>query len=170
VGRPSAARAPDPDARQDAYAGGEGPLDARLLSAIPVASSTGPDAALGEAMRYLAELPWAPDAILGNPAIRWRMTGPRSLEASLAEPAGAAVAFTFDEAGDIVLMDARDRPSGDAEGQAVRLDWRGESSDYRTIGPRRVPAFGVVGYIRPEVFVPYFRATITSYRLIGGPS
>ncbi len=40
----------------DRYVDGEGLLDARLMGSIPVAHMTGPDMAVGELMRYLAEL------------------------------------------------------------------------------------------------------------------
>jgi hypothetical protein len=48
----------------EAYMGSAGELEVRIAGSIPVATSTGPETAKGEAMHFLAELPWNPDAIL----------------------------------------------------------------------------------------------------------
>ncbi|MEZ5887121.1 MAG: DUF6544 family protein [Paracoccaceae bacterium] len=146
----------------DVFVEGEGWLEARLFGALTVARANGVETTLGEAYRYLAELPWAPDAILGNPEIAWRMTAEDQAEAKLDTRVGTArVTFRFDAAGDIVAMEARDRPARDAAGKPVRYDWRGQFGDYRQIGARRLPAYGEVGYDYPEGFEIYFRGRIT---------
>ena len=48
---------------------GWGPAGGAPARAVPIVRQEGPATDLGEAMRYLAELPWAPDAILRNPAL-----------------------------------------------------------------------------------------------------
>lgn len=150
----------------DALADGEGMLEARLLGSIPVASAKGPDVTLGEAFRYLAELPWVPDAIFANRDLRWAQTGDRTVEVALATPAGEArVTFGFDAAGDIVTMEAKGRPARDASGAAVRLDWRGSFGDYAQVGPRRIPATGAVGYVYSAGYEDYFRGRIVDYQL-----
>lgn len=150
----------------DAFVDGAGMLEARLLGSLRLARSEGAEATLGEAYRYLAELPWVPDAILGNPSVLWRMVGPRRAEAAMETAAGrAVVAFDFDDAGDIVQMTASGRPSQDEKGQFVNRDWRGRFSDYAQIGPRRVPGAGEVGYVHPDGYEMYFRARIADYRL-----
>ncbi|MFN6951084.1 MAG: DUF6544 family protein [Albidovulum sp.] len=151
----------------DAYVGAEGMLEARLFGSVPLARMSGRELALGEAFRYLAELPWAPDAILGNPDLVWRVTGPDRVEVRLATQGGTArVTFRFDGAGDIVGMEAQDRPARDAAGLATVLDWRGSFGDYRQIGPRRLPEYGEVGYVWPgSGYEPYFRGRIRDYHL-----
>lgn len=151
----------------DAYVGGEGVLEARLFGSVPVARASGRDLALGEAFRYLAELPWAPDAILGNPDLVWRVTGPDAVEVGLATAGGTArVSFRFDAAGDIVAVAAQDRPARDGSGRTVPLEWRGSFADYRQIGPRRLPEFGEVGYVWPDGgYEPYFQGRIRDYHL-----
>ncbi|MCV2866170.1 DUF6544 family protein [Albidovulum sediminicola] len=151
----------------DAYDGTGGLLEARFLGAVPLAARSGQDIALGEALRYLAELPWAPDAILGNPDIGWRMTDATHVEASL--PVGNAMArvtFSLDAQGDFVTVEAKDRPAFDAQGRAVAYDWRGHFRDYRRIGDRRVPERGEVGYVYPEGYEVYFRGRILSYEVL----
>ncbi|MCB2110073.1 MAG: hypothetical protein H6895_07050 [Defluviimonas sp.] len=152
----------------DCYVEGHGRLEARVLGSIPVARDQGAEIDLAEAMRYLAELPWAPDAILGNPSIKWRTVGTARVEAALDLPGGAArVTFGFDAAGDIVEVTARDRPAGrDAEGRRAFLDWRGSFSDYREIGNRRVPMQAEVGYDYPEGYEAYYRGTVTAYSVV----
>lgn len=151
----------------DAFVGAEGVLDARLFGSVPVARLSGGELTLGEAFRYLAELPWAPDAILGNPDLAWRVTGPDTVEVRLATQGGTArVTFRLDAAGDIVGMEAKGRPARDGAGRMVRLDWQGRFGDYRQIGPRRLPEFGEVGYVWPgHGYEPYFRGRIRDYRL-----
>jgi hypothetical protein len=150
----------------DAYVDGVGRLEARLLGAIPVAEMTGPELALSEAGRYLAELAWAPDAILLNPDLRWTMAGSRMAEVALETPAGPVRArFSFDEAGDILSVSVPDRPAKMPDGTLARMELRGTYSDYRRIGPRRVPARAEVGYVYPSGYNAYFRCELTGYEL-----
>ena len=149
----------------DALVEGDGLLDARLLGAFPVARSHDVETTLAEAYRYLAELPWAPDAMLGNPDLQWRMTDDRAAEVKLDTRVGTArVTFHFDAAGDIVEIEARDRPARDQKGRAVRYDWRGRYGEYAQIGNRRLPVYGEVGYVYPEGYEIYFRGRISDYR------
>ncbi len=152
----------------DAYDGATGGLlEARVLGSVPVASKTGSDIALGEALRYLAELPWAPDAILLNPDIGWRMIDGSRAEATLRLAEGVArVTFSLDADGDIVRVEAKDRPASDARGQPALYDWRGRFWGYRRIGPRRIPEWGEVGYVYPEGYEVYFRGRILTCDLV----
>lgn len=150
----------------DAFVGGEGLLEARLFGTIPVAKATGAEIDLGEAYRYLAELPWMPDAILGNPDLTWRVTGPDTAEVRMPMREGVArVTFRFDAGGDIVAMEAKDRPARGPDGITHRYDWRGRFGDYQEIGERRLPTFGEVGYVYPSGYEVYFRGRISNYHL-----
>jgi len=144
----------------DAYVKGEGRLNVRALGSIPVANSTGPETDLAEAMRYLAELVWAPDAMLGNPALRWaeQPDGSVTVGLDLAD-ATAQVTFFFDPEGDIIEVRAKDRPAE----VGVYRDWVIKVGQYRDFGVRRVPAWGEVGYIYPDGYEAYWRGEITSY-------
>jgi len=151
----------------DAYTRGAGLLKVSLLGLLPVARAQGPEVDRSEAMRYLAELPWAPDAILGNPQLRWSM-----LDDNLAEVAigfgddPVTVRFRFDAHGDIAEMMAKGRPARDPAGNMTRRDWRAFFRDYRMIGPRRIPAEGEVGYVENGAFKPYFQARILDYEVV----
>ena len=146
----------------DAYVWGEGRLWVNLLGAIPIVRAKGDDIDRGEAMRYLAELPWVPDAILENGALIWNQLDARHVSVSLGD---VAVTFRFDQAGDIVEMTAKDRPVRDPDGESRLRDWRGLFSEYRWIGGRRLPARGEVGYVYPDGYEPYWRGEINRCQL-----
>lgn len=150
----------------DRYVGGEGRLEIRLLGAVRLGASDGPDAAVGEGLRYLAELPWAPDAILLNRAVAWEVT-PDGVAASMQTAGGgAAVLFALDTAGDFVGVSAKGRPATMPDGSIAYLDWQGTLSGYIEIGGRRVPAQAEVGYVYPDGYESYFRGTVTGYEVV----
>lgn len=150
----------------DAYVAGQGMLKARLFGSVPVADGQGAEFDRGEAMRYLAELPWAPDAILRNPAIRWQVLDGGEIEARLPlVPRDAVVRFTLDQAGDVVGMAAEDRPATAPGGQIELRQWRGRFWDHAVLGGRRIPVRGEVGYVLDGGYAPYWRGEVTGYRV-----
>jgi hypothetical protein len=146
----------------DSFEHGEGLLEVRLFGAVRLDARSGPEMALGEGLRYLAELPWAPDAILVNRQIAWGEIE-EGITARVETAGGpAAVIFTLDEGGDIVGVLARGRPAELADGTPAPLDWRGRFFDYTEIGGRRVPTGAEVGYDYPDGYEAYFRGRITA--------
>ncbi len=151
----------------DAYTRGGGLLKVSLFGLVTVARAEGSEIDRGEAMRYLAELPWAPDAILGNPALRWRMLDEEWAEVSMGSVDDPIVVrFRFDAQGDIVEMKAEGRPARDPSGVLRLLDWQAFFRDYRMIGPRRIPAEGEVDYVEDGACRPYFQARILTYEAV----
>jgi len=149
----------------DAYENCEGLLEVRLFGALRLDASTGPEMALGEGLRYLAELPWAPEAILVNRQIAWGQT-PEGITARIETAGGPAeVTFALDAGGDIVSVLARGRPAALSDGTPAALDWRGRFFDYAEIGGRRVPLGAEVGYDYPDGYEAYFRGRVTGYSL-----
>jgi hypothetical protein len=149
----------------DAFVGGDGRLVVRLLGAFPVTDASGPEVSRGEAMRYLAELPWTPHAILANSALSWRVIEERVVEVSTESAGGtASVRLTFDEAGDIVTAEADDRPRDDG-GAMVPTRWRGTFSDYGLVGGVRLPRRAEVSWILEGGINAYFRAEIIGVEL-----
>lgn len=68
---------------QDALVDGEGRFDVVAFGIVPISRAEHSAALVrGELMRYLAELPWAPDAILFNAGLRWRVDGPDTIAVS----------------------------------------------------------------------------------------
>jgi hypothetical protein len=114
----------------DRYGAGEGFLEARLFGLVPVMRTRGQATAEGEAMRYLAELPWVPQAMVANRQLEWRELDAQTVEeATRVGSARVAVRLAFDAAGDIVggSADARPRPEGK---KIVARPWGGVFSDY----------------------------------------
>jgi Family of unknown function (DUF6544) len=100
-------------------------------------------------MRYLADLPWVPHAMLANPELEWRELDAQTVEvATRVGSARAAVRLGFDAAGDIVgaFADARPRPEGKA---SVPTPWGGVFHDYRVLDGIRVPLHAEVGWELP---------------------
>jgi len=99
----------------------------------------------GELMRYLAELPWAPDAILANSELQWEAQGEGRLAVSAKiDTIRATVIFHLDETGLPVRVEGR-RPRQEG-GVFHEREWHGEFGDFRTIEGRLVPHVGRVSW------------------------
>jgi hypothetical protein len=157
----------------DAFVDGSGHLNVRALGSLPIADMSGPGADEAELMRYLAELPWAPDAMLHNRQLRWRQLDEKTVEVEAGEGGTLAkVRLTFNDAGDIVAMEADSR--GRSEGmEVVPRPWRGSYSDHRKIegsfagetGYRRIPTKGEIGWVLDDGYFAYWRGQIATYGL-----
>ncbi len=148
----------------DAYVNGRGRLNVRIMGSIPVGDISGDDVDIAEAMRYLSELVWAPDAMIGNPQLSWKELTDHSVYLSVILPAGnAGVTFLFDSAGDIVKIIAKDRPAEIVDGKAILRDWQIKIGDYKTLNGRRIPTTGEVGYTYEDGYEAYWRGEVVSY-------
>lgn len=149
----------------DAFENGIGTLSVKLLGLFPIAGARrSADLDRGEILRYLAELPWAPDAILLNPELEWRVQDDAHLVVSAGQgPRRADVALTLDARGLIVEAAATDRPR--ALGNAfVPGPWRGVFSDYAECEGRQVPMSAEVGWGTRDEFEPVWRGRIVDWR------
>jgi hypothetical protein len=150
----------------DGYANGEGRLEVRALGVLPLMRQRGGDFNEGEALRYLAELPWVPYAIRANRQLEWREVDERTVEVS-GPVGGARVAarLAFDEAGDIVRAhtDARPRLEGKT---SVPTPWGGVFGDYELLGGVRIPTRAEVRWELSEGPFTYWRARVTSLELL----
>jgi hypothetical protein len=132
----------------DALRDEEARLEVRAFRYFRVAAvKGGAAAAKGEIMRYLAELAWAPDAILANPALAWRLVDGRTLCVSAGcGGARGEVLLRLDSCGRIAAVAAEDRPRKEADG-FVERPWRGFFSDYRQHQGRWLPFAAKVGWL-----------------------
>jgi hypothetical protein len=145
---------------RDEFAGGNGRLRVKLLG-VPLQTETGPEIALGQAMRYLAELAWVPQAVAGNDELEWRQTGERQLEvATHVGPARATVELELDEAGDIVRA-AGMRPRRGPGGEFQPTSWGGAFSEHTRFGEARLPATAETWWDLPEGRFVYWRGRVT---------
>ena len=135
-----------------------------VLGIIPLARAEHSSALMrGELMRYLAELAWAPDAILLNTALRWREVGPDRLAVSAgAGEIAAEVMLNLDTEGRIAGGFAPDRPRS-ATAPFLPTPWRGRFSDYRWHNDRWLPFAGEVGWEIDGKEDVYWQAQIKSW-------
>ncbi len=119
----------------DELEGAKGRLRVSALG-IPLRTKTGPELTVGQAMRYLAELPWVPHAIADNPHLEWCEVDERTVEVSARiGPSRAAVYWTFDDAGDVVrAIGSRPYPTGRT---FVPRLWGGDLGEFATIAGLR---------------------------------
>lgn len=133
---------------RDALKEGEGQFDVTALGFVPIVRAKRSSALMrGELMRYLAELAWAPDAILRNTALRWRVDGPDKLTVSAGSgDAAAEVVLSLDSEGRIVGSFAPDRPRS-ASAPFLPTPWQGRFSDYRQHDGLWIPFAGEVAWM-----------------------
>lgn len=148
----------------DRYCAGEGVLEARLLG-VPVMRARGQETAEGQAIRYIAELAWVPQAMLANRQLEWRELDPRTVEvATRAGSARVAVRFELDPAGDIVKAWTGARPRLEGK-EIVERPWSGVFAGHAVVGGIRIPTRAEARWELPEGPFTYWRGTITSLEL-----
>jgi hypothetical protein len=151
----------------DEYADGDGQLRVSLLG-IPLQTQRGPETTIGEAMRYLAELAWAPHAIAVNQQLAWQQLDERTVEVACeVSAATAAVRWEFNQAGDLARATGmRPFPLGKT---FVPRQWGGDFGDYASFAGTRLPSVGEAWWELPEGRFVYWRGRITALELIEAP-
>jgi hypothetical protein len=145
----------------DRYRDGQGLLTAKVWGLVPVVRRRGPETDRGEAMRYLAELPWVPHAIGSNAQLSWRELEDGSVEVStLVGGRAATVQLSFDEAG-LIATAAGVRPRLSA-GTTVDTPFVGRFGDYVERGGIRIPRTAEVSWELPDGPFTYWRGEVTS--------
>lgn len=143
---------------RDGYAGGVGSIHAAAAAVVPVADQRGtPELAAGSLMRYLAEAPWFPTALLPSEGVAWTAVDDGTARATLADRGiTVSVDFHFGARGEIVGLSAvRHR---DVNGRGVLTPWAAESRRYERVQGMMVPTEGEVAWLLPEGRFPYWRA------------
>lgn len=128
----------------DYFVAGTGGLEVMLLGAFPIARMVGSaDAAKGEALRYLAELPWSPDAILFNKSFDWTVLDAKTIKVATGVGAERGeVTFDLDENGLVVRAAAPSRFYAEKGGRVTAHPWHGRFWDYQPIAGRLMPRQG----------------------------
>ncbi len=149
----------------DAYSDSAGALDVRLFGLIRLAQMDGPELAKGEIMRYLAELPWAPDAILLNRSITWSVVNERTFWVAAGSGFGCgAVRLDLDDDGRVGSIFAPDRPY--THGKLIdERPWSGRFSDYRLQAGRWIPFAAEFSWTVDRNVSNYWRGTILSWEV-----
>ena len=147
----------------DEFSGDEGRLVVSLLG-FPLSRQRGPEVSTGEALRYLAELPLLPSAMVHNAELEWRALDDRAAEvAATVRGERLAVRFDFDAAGDIRRASTPGRAMR-RDDSWVRTPWAGEFRDYETLGGLRVPTRAEASWDLPEGRFVYWTGMMLSAR------
>lgn len=146
----------------DAYIAGEGILHASLFGFLPLVRLRGtPAMAEGELMRFLAEIPWYPTALLPSQGIQWQAMDEFSARAAITDgDISVSLIFRFNAEGLIasVRADARPRMAGKT---VIPTPWEGRWRAYEPQAGMRVPMEGEAAWLLPEGPKPYWRGRIT---------
>ena len=143
----------------DSYGLGEGKLHASLLGLFTVADvGNTPQAAQGELLRFFAEMPWYPTALLPSQGVRWEAIDETSARATLADNATTvALVFQFNAEGAIATMRAEARHRD----KLTTMPWNGRFWDYAVRHEMLIPLKGEVGWEYPEGTRLYYKGKIT---------
>jgi hypothetical protein len=144
---------------EDSYIAGHGRLIAKVLGLFTVADSQGEgEIARGEFMRYFAESPWYPTALLPSQGVSWAAVDDASANATLIDgPITLTLLFRFNDAGLIASVRAEARGAGAGkDGVMVMLPWDCALSDYKPQGGMLIPMTGEAAWVRPEGRKVYF--------------
>ncbi len=149
---------------RDALVGGAGQFDIMALGIISIARAKHtPTLVRGELMRYLAEIAWAPHAILCNRALRWRVINVETLAVSAGSGETVCeVILNLDNDGRIAGAFASDRPRN-ATPPILPTPWRGRFADYRLHHGIWLPFAGEVAWEIEGKTAPYWQCLIDKW-------
>lgn len=141
-------------------------LEVRLFGLFKLDSAGGSTTLWrGELMRYLAEMAWAPDAILHNHALRWRADGPdRFIVGAGHGDTATEVRLDLDSDGRIAGIFAPDR-SRSPKPPFQPTPWQGRFTDYRCHGKRWLPFKGEVGWVIDGVEALYWQGRVETWTI-----
>ncbi|MDB4892508.1 MAG: hypothetical protein JWL61_4363 [Gemmatimonadetes bacterium] len=146
----------------DRYLHGEGGINARAVSVVPVVNEHGtPELAAGELLRYLAEAVMMPTALLPSSGVQWSPVDDDSARVTMTDQGTTVSAvFHFGPRGEIDRVSAlRYRGVGET---AVLTPWVGRFGDYRSAQGMMVPMYAEVAWIVGGGVMSYFRGRTTN--------
>jgi len=144
---------------EDSYIAGHGRLLAKMFGLFTVADSHGEgEIARGEFMRYFAESPWYPTALLPSQGVRWAAVDDASASATIVDgPITLNLLFRFSDVGLIASVHAESRGAGvGKDGVMIMLPWDCGLSDYQPQNGMLIPMTGEAAWVRPECRKAYF--------------
>lgn len=149
----------------DDYDSGAGALTVSLF-ALPLQRQQGPETTRGEALRYLAELPFVPPALLRNRELEFQEIDDRHVDvAATVTGERLAVTLELDERGNVVRVSStmRELKRG---GEWQATPWGGEFRDYAQIGPLYLPTTGEAYWDLDDGRYVYWRGSIIAAALV----
>jgi hypothetical protein len=148
----------------DHLVGDQAGLEGRVLGLVPaVRAPAGGPMLRAQALRYLSELLWAPDAILANRALRWTVIDPSTLQVSVGDGERRAdLRITLSADGLIDRVDASARPRL-MEGKLVPCPWFAKATRWTVIDGRTLPAEAEAGWMADGKPFVYWRGRLDSW-------
>ncbi len=147
----------------DSYIAGKGLVQAAMLGLFTVADISGGDEmARGELMRFFAETPWYPTALLPSQGVQWAAVDGTSANATIVDGSiTLTLLFHFSDAGliDSVRAEARGGMVGKA---MVMRPWECGLSNYQVRDGMTVPISGEAAWVRPDGRKTYFMGFVKS--------
>jgi len=154
----------------DAYIDGGGLLHGALFGAVTVMEvRETPEIAHGEFLRFLAEAPWYPTALLPSQGAHWEAVDDSAAHVTLtdASASGATVSarmlFRFNDDNVIESVYAEER-GAEIDGKMVPTPWEGRWWSYEQRDGMLVPTEGEVAWLFPEHYKPYWRGRVEEIR------
>ncbi|WP_373544825.1 DUF6544 family protein [Chamaesiphon sp.] len=143
----------------DAYMLGEGSLHASLLGLFTVADVRDtPQAAQGELLRFFAEMPWYPTALLPSQGVCWEAIDNTSARATVTDAqTTVSLVFRFNADGTIETMRAEAR----YRDKLTAMPWSGRFWNYSTCNGMLIPLEGEVGWEYPDGIRLYYKGKVT---------
>jgi hypothetical protein len=143
----------------DAYALGAGSLHVSLLGLFTVADVRDtPAAAQGELLRFFAEMPWYPTALLPSQGVRWEAIDDTSARATMTDaPTTVSLVFRFNAEGTIETMRAEAR----YRDKLTAMPWSGRFWNYSVCNEMLIPLEGEVGWEYSDGIRLYYKGKVT---------
>ena len=147
----------------DSYIAGKGLVQAAMLGLFTVADvGGGGEMARGEFMRFFAETPWYPTALLPSQGVQWAAVDDTSANATIVDgPLTLTLLFHFNDAGliDSVRAEAR---GGMVGKEMLMRPWECGLSNYQVRDGMTVPISGEAAWVRPDGRKTYFIGSVKS--------
>ncbi len=146
---------------RDMYYQGKGNMLIKLLSTITVADAAGSEMDISSLIRFLAEAPWFPTALLPSDYIEWKEIDSNSAQAVIKDNGYTASGiFTFNEKGEIIKFVTNDRYM-EADGKYFKEQWAGYYRNYQEIEGMKIPIEGEVEWNLSDKDLQYAKLKIT---------
>lgn len=147
---------------RDAYVGGQGFMQGKLLALLPVIDEQGNEELKAGAMqRYLAEAVWLPTALLPSDSLQWSAIDEQRAMATLTDSGlSVSLEFRFNDSDEITGVYTPGRYYREDDGRYVLKPWAGYHRAYEERSGMRIPLEGGVEWKLPNGNLPYCKLKI----------
>ena len=142
---------------RDLYLSGSGNMLVKPLSLFTLADARGPEVDLAALLRFIAEAPWFPTALVPSDSVAWEAIDGSSARVIMRSGSvTASGVFRFDSDGRIVEFETHERFLADGQ-RAVRRPWGGVYHGYEEVDDFRIPSEVEARWLSPPEVFPYAR-------------